>query len=342
MSNAALDVVDLRSDTVTRPTAGMRQAMVSAELGDDVFGDDPTVNRLQDMAAERLNKSFAMFVPSGTMANQIAIALHTRPGDAVVVESGAHPFNYEAGAAAVISGASLIPVSGERGLLSLSSVRGCFHNPDPHIAPVQLVCAEDTANRGGGTVYPLELLDGVARVGREGGAAMHLDGARLFNAAVASGVDVDRRTQAYDTVSICLSKGLGAPVGSLLFGPLEMKERAWRMRKALGGGMRQVGILAAAGLYALEHHVDRLADDHRRCRELGRGLKALGCSVNDPETNMVYVQVPDASSVVDRMKQEGVWAIALSATDIRMVVHLDVDDAGIARAVEAVAKALRG
>jgi threonine aldolase len=327
--------VDLRSDTVTRPTPAMRRAIADAVVGDDVLGDDPTVQRLEAMVAERLGKEAALFTPSGTMANQLAIRCHTRPGDEVLVEAGAHPFNYEAGGAAMISGVQIRTQVGERGMLDPAAVATAFHPDDPHYAPLTLVCVEDTANRGGGTVWPLDRLDAVSAAARSGGAATHLDGARFFNAVVASGVDPARRARGYDTISVCLSKGLGAPVGSLLAGPRDLIHLARRMRKALGGGMRQVGILAAAGVHAMEHHVDRLADDHRRARALAEGLRAAGYAAPAPETNMVYVRVPDGAGWVAGLAERGVRTLTVGPQELRLVTHLDVDDAGIARTLEA-------
>ena len=328
-------LVDLRSDTVTRPTPTMRRAIADAVVGDDVLGDDPTVQRLEALVAERLGKEAALFTPSGTMANQLAIRCHTRPGDEILVEAGAHPFNYEAAGAAMISGVQTRTQSGERGMLDPRAVATAFHPDDPHYAPLTLVCVEDTANRGGGTVWPLDRLDAVSTAARSGGAATHLDGARFFNAVVASGIPAARRARGYDTISICLSKGLGAPIGSLLAGPKDLLHVARRMRKALGGGMRQVGILAAAGLHAMEHHVDRLADDHARAARLAEGLRSAGYEAATPETNMVYVQVPDGATWVAGLAERGVRALTVGPHELRLVTHLDVDDAGIARTLEA-------
>ena len=326
--------VDLRSDTITQPTPAMRRAIYEAEVGDDVFDDDPTVKRLEAMVCERLGMSAALFVPSGTMANQIAVRLNTRPGDEILVESGAHVFYYEAGAAAMLSAVTARTVHGASGHLDPVDCAACFRPIDPHFAPLTLVCVEDTSNRGGGSVYPLETLDALANLAHARGATAHLDGARQFNAAVASGVSIDRRVRAYDTVSICLSKGLGAPVGSVLCFPADWMERARRFRKALGGGMRQSGFLAAAGIYALEHHVDRLADDHDRATALARGLTKAGYTVRPPETNMVYVDVPNAPFAAQTLDARGVRCCATGPETIRLVTHLDVDDAGIRWAVE--------
>ncbi len=327
--------VDLRSDTVTRPTPGMRRAIAAAEVGDDVFGDDALTNRLEAVVAERAGKEAALFVPSGTMANQIALRLHCRPGDEALMEAHAHPFNYEAGGAAMIAGAQIRPIPGERGLLDVGQVAAHFRPENVHFSPVAVLCVEDTANRGGGSVYPLGRLDALGALAHEKGAAAHLDGARLWNAAVASGVPVARRAAAFDTVSLCLSKGLGAPVGSLLCGPKALIGVGRRIRKALGGGMRQTGLLAAAGLYALDHHVDRLAEDHVRAQRLAEGLVSLGFGVVPPETNMVYVTVGDANAAVAQLAAAAVACNAVAADCLRLVTHLDIDDAAVDQALSA-------
>ena len=324
-------IVDLRSDTVTQPTPAMKQAMVDAPLGDDVLGDDPTVQRLEAVMAERTGKEAALFVPSGSMSNLIAITVHTRPGDAVVCHRDCHPYNYEAGGAAVVAGAQLWPVDGPRGLPTLSAVSAAIRGADPHFAPATLLTVEDTANRGGGAVASLADLDALADLAHARGLGTHLDGARIWNAVVASGVPLSRRVQGYDTVSCCFSKGLGAPVGSVWCGPSAMLEHARRVRKLLGGGMRQSGMLAAACLYALEHHVDRLADDHHRAREVAEGLRAAGFAVELPESNMVYVTVEDAPAWQDRLEARGVRCFAVSPDALRLVFHLGVDDAGVSK-----------
>jgi len=330
-----MPVVDLRSDTVTQPTPGMWDAITSAALGDDVLGDDPTVIRLQEMAAERLGTEAAIFTPSGTMANQIAIRTQTQPGDEVLVEGGAHPFNYEGGAPAMISGVQIRTVAGENGILDPADVAGSFRPSDPHFPPLTLVCAEDTANRGGGTPYPIDTLDALCAIAHDRGASAHLDGARLFNAQAASGVSAARRAQHFDTVSICLSKGLGAPIGSLLCGPRDLIHKALWVRKALGGGMRQAGLLAAAGIYAFENNIDRLADDHARAASLAEGLRAAGYTAPPPASNMLYVDVKDGPAAQDLLDAAGVRCLAVSDTALRLVTHLDVDDAGIQHASDA-------
>ena len=327
--------VDMRSDTVTRPTSSMWDAMRSAELGDDVLGDDPTVQALQERAAAMLGKEAALFVPSGTMANQIAIRLHTQPGDSIVMEATAHHFNYEAAGAAMISGVQTRTLPGVDGILDPADVSKAFPKRDPHCSPTRLLTVEDTANRGGGTPHPLATLDALAREAHCRGAATHLDGARLFNAAVATETDVSRRVRDFDTVSICLSKGLGAPVGSVLAGPADLIDRALWIRKALGGGMRQAGVIAAAGLYALEHHVERLSDDHARATRLGQALTELGYPTKPPRSNMLYVTVTDGSEAQSLLESKGVQCLSVSQTELRLVTHLDVDDDGIDRAISA-------
>jgi len=330
-----MTTVDMRSDTVTRPTDAMWDAMRSSELGDDVLGDDPTVQRLEELAADLLGKDAALFTPSGTMANQIAIRLHTQPGDAVLMEAGAHPFNYEGAAAAMISSVQIRPIPGTGGILDHTTLATHFRPPDPHVAPVSLVCVEDTANRGGGTPYPMETLKAVHTISHEHGAATHMDGARLFNAVVATGIDAKGRTEGYDTVAICLSKGLGTPVGSLLVGPEALIHRGRWIRKALGGGMRQAGVLAGAGIYALDHNIERLADDHRRARELAEGLSRHGFAVDSPPSNMLYVDVRNGPQAQDALDALGVRCLAVSDSTLRLVTHLDVDDAGVTRAIAA-------
>lgn len=326
--------VDLRSDTVTRPSPEMLQAMFSAEVGDDVLGDDPNCNALEAEAAALTGKEAALFTPSGTMANQIAIRCWTQPGDEMILESDAHPYHYEAGGAAVISGVQTRLIQGERGLLDPETLFAAIRPYNIHFAQAALVMVENTANRGGGTVYPQEVLQQIGDGCHERGLRVHMDGARVMNAVVASGKSLAQIVAPVDSVSICLSKGLGAPVGSILAGPKDMIFRARKVRKMLGGGMRQAGYIAAAGRYALQHNVERLAEDHRRARDLAAGLNALGLGTRPVETNMVYVKIPGAEAAAERLNAAGVLCFALSDDAIRLVTHLDVDDAGIARAVQ--------
>jgi threonine aldolase len=341
-----MSIIDLRSDTITRPTQAMRKAMMSAEVGDDVFGDDPSVNLLQERAAELLGKEAALFVPSGTMANQVAIRTHTEPGDEIIVESGSHIFLYEGGGFAALSGVSARCVDGEGGLLSAAAVRAAIRPPGglSHFPNTTLVCLENTANRGGGTVYTPDRTQAIAEVARDAGLGLHLDGARMFNAAIALDLPVAALAAPFDSVSFCLSKGLGCPVGSLLVGSSAFIARAHRFRKMFGGGMRQAGILAAAGLYALEHHIVRLADDHRRARRLGEALAdmpGISVALERVVTNMVYIDIKetgrDAASWTEVLQTQGALLVAVSDTELRVVTHLDVDDMGIDRTIDAFA-----
>jgi threonine aldolase len=337
-----LPIVDLRSDTVTRPTPGMREAIATAAVGDDVFDDDPTIHALQDRVAALTGKEKALFVPSGTMGNQAAIRSLTVPGDEVLVERDSHIFNYEAAAAAVMSGVQLRPLPGVRGALDPGQVIAAVRPDDVHAPVSRLLCLENTHHRAGGVVIALAALARTAAAARERGMAVHLDGARLWNAIVASGVEAARWAEPFDTVSMCFSKGLGAPVGSILVGDAEVIARARRARKMFGGGMRQAGILAAACLYALDHHVARLADDHRRARLFAeRAARVPGVRL-DPAavtTNLVFLEFDDpawdSASVVRTLEERGIRISAYGPRTVRVVTHLDVDDAGIERAAAA-------
>jgi threonine aldolase len=339
-----MTIVDLRSDTVTRPTPGMLRAMSEASVGDDVFGDDPSVNRLQDRAADLLGKEAALFVPSGTMANQVAIRTHTEPGDEIIVESDSHIFLYEGGGFAALSGVSARCVPGQRGILAAADVAAAIRPPGglSHFPNTKIIALEDTANRGGGTVYPRDVVDGIRGVADQHGLQLHLDGARMFDAAVAGGITAEEVARPYDTISFCLSKGLGCPVGSLIVGTRPFIDRAHRFRKMFGGGMRQAGFLAAAGLYAFDHHIERLADDHARVRKLADALVASGAfTLASPvATNMAYVDTQGpAQEIVDRAAEAGVLVHAPGPKTIRVVAHLDVDDAGIDRAITVLTRA---
>jgi threonine aldolase len=341
-------LIDLRSDTVTRPTPAMRAAMAAAEVGDDVFGDDPTVNRLQDRLAEMLGKEAALYVPSGTMSNQIAVRLHCQRGDELICESQCHIFNYEQGGAAQLSGVSARAVEGKFGVLDLAQISGLVRADDPHCTPTRLVCLENTHNRGGGRVLPFENVAAICDWARLQNLATHLDGARLFNAVVASGIEAARWAEHFDTVSVCFSKGLGAPVGSALAGPRGLIQKAVRHRKVFGGGMRQAGIIAAAALYALEHHVERLAEDHANARLLGDAIRALpGLELRPPEidTNMVIFHVADelgtAAQFCDELAGRGLLTHPFGPQLVRAVTHLDVGRPDIERACEILADTVR-
>ncbi len=335
--------IDLRSDTVTRPTPAMRAAIAAAEVGDDVYGEDPTVNRLQERVAELAGMEAGLFVASGTMGNQIALCVHLRPGDEVILEAGAHIRLYEGGGLAANAGAQLWPVAGERGILDPAEVERGIHGDDPHYPRSALIAVEDTSNRGGGTVYPLATLDALAALGQRRGVPLHMDGARAWNAVVASGVPLQRRLQGFASVSLCFSKGLGCPVGSVLCGSRDLIRQAARARKRLGGGMRQAGLLAAAALYALDHHRERLADDHARARRLAEGLAQIpGVSISKlPQTNLLYVGVPDGPGWSAALRAEGVLCNPTGPAELRLVTHLDVSDADVEAALQAFARVAR-
>jgi len=328
-------VVDLRSDTVTRPTAAMREAMACADVGDDVFGDDPTVNALQERIAALLGKEAALFVTSGTQGNLTAVMSHCQRGDEVICGQQAHTYRYEAGGAAVLGSVQPQPVAHQPdGTLALADIEAAIKPDDAHFARTRLLALENTL---GGKALPLAYLDDAAALARRHGLATHLDGARLFNAAVKLGVAARELARPFDTVSVCFSKGLGAPVGSALVGPREVIARARRWRKMLGGGLRQAGILAAAALHALDHHVERLADDHALAQRLAEALQGIpGLSVEPPQTNMVFVEARGerAAGLAAHLASRGV--LATGARTLRFVTHLDVDAAGIDRAVAAV------
>ena len=309
--------------------------MAEAEVGDDVFGEDPTVNRLEARVAELLGKEAAVFVPSGSMANQVAIRVATQPGDEVIMEADAHPFHYEAGGAAVISGVTIRLVQGSGGVLNPDDVAAAIRAPNVHHAPARLLSVENTSNRGGGRVTPVATCARLAGVAHAGGLLAHLDGARLWNAHVASGEPLAAFAAPFDLVNVCFSKGLGAPVGSMWTGPRAMVEKARRVRKMLGGGMRQVGILAAAADYALTHHVARLSGDHARAHALAATLASAGYALEaQPETNILFFRVANAPAFVERMREQGVLAIAMTDVRVRLVTHLDFGDAELGRAAE--------
>jgi len=330
-----LTTIDLRSDTVTRPTAAMRAAMAAAEVGDDVYGEDPTLNLLQERAAILLGKEAALFVASGTMGNQVALAAATRPGDVVLAGAGSHILLWEAGAPWALWGVQVESLPGG-GLFDAAALRRALPPDDVHSAPARLVSLENTHNRAGGRVFPLEQVKDVAAAARDAGLALHLDGARIFNASVATGTPVADFAAPFDTVTFCFSKGLGAPAGSIVCGDAQTVRRMHRARKMLGGGMRQAGILAAAALHALEHHVERLADDHENARRLALGLEARGFRVDPaPETNIVMFAVVDDEGFVRAARERDLLVSSLEEGLIRAVTHLDVSgddiDAALAR-----------
>jgi threonine aldolase len=335
------EILDFRSDTITRPTPGMRAAMASAEVGDDVFGDDPTVNRLQRIIAERLGKEAAVFVASGTMSNLIAVRIHCKPGDELICELGCHIYNYEQGGYAQINGVSARPVQGENGVMKLDQLVDLIRPANAHYVRTRLVTLENTHNRGGGKIQPYSIAEDICRWARTNGLRTHLDGARLFNAVEATGIEAPRWAEHFDTVSVCFSKGLGAPVGSALCGPKELIAEAVRHRKVLGGGMRQAGVLAAAALYALDNHIERLAEDHDNARRLAQGIqniKNIRLMSEQIDTNMIFFRVDPAWGTAEdfseKLKTQGLLMLATSPTNIRAVTHLDVNADDVDRAIE--------
>jgi threonine aldolase len=340
--------VNLYSDTQTRPTEGMRRAIAAAEVGDEQRGLDPTVNALQERVAELLGQDAALFLPSGTLCNEIAIRLHIRPGgDEILLGHDTHPLRFEGGAPAALSGAVMTVVEGEAGMFTPEALDAAIraHPPGDRYAPrPRLVCVEQPTNMGGGRVWPLAQVQAVLAVARGHGLRAHLDGARLLNAAVASGVDAAGWASGFDSAWVDFTKGLGAPVGACLAGSAELIAEAWRWKQMLGGAMRQAGIIAAAGLYALDHHVERLADDHRRARRLADGLARLlpGVEIDaaSVETNIVIFAVPDAPAFCAALARADVVMLPLDTTRVRAVTHLDVDDAAIEQALTAAEEAL--
>jgi len=341
-------LVDLRSDTVTRPTPAMRRAMAEAEVGDDVYGEDPTVRRLEEKAAELLGFEAALFVPSGTMGNQIAVRLLARPGEEAVVDERSHIFNYEMAAMADLSGVLARPVRSSSGFPAAADIEAALR-PDIYYMPrTGLITWENTHNMAGGTIAPEEATRALLDLARRHRIPAHLDGARIFNAATALGVPAARLTAGFTTAMTCLSKGLGAPVGSLLASDRDRIAEARRVRKRLGGGMRQAGVLGAAGLICLEHMIGRLPEDHARARRLAERLGAVSGLRTRPEqveTNILMVEVAragwDAPRLVEALKREGVLALAVDPARVRMVTHYDVTDEGVERAIAAAERALR-
>jgi threonine aldolase len=320
--------IDLRSDTITRPTKEMTEAMWQAEVGDDVFAEDPTINALQAKAAEIFGHEAALFCPSGTQTNQIAIGCHTAPGDELICSEMAHVYLYEGGGIAWNSGVSVRTVRADRGIITAQHLEGQINPPDAHYARTSLVCIENTVNKGGGAVYTLEQMRDVQTFCRNNGLALHLDGARIFNALVATGDNPKDYGQCFDSISVCLSKGLGAPVGSLLIGSKEFIRKAHRRRKTMGGGMRQAGFLAAAGLYALDHHVDRLMIDHLHAKGLAQTLSELDWvkEVTQVDTNIVIFEIADrlnSTEAVQKLSEAGIYCFAFGQHKLRFVTHLD-------------------
>lgn len=328
-------MIDLRSDTFTLPTPAMRQAMFNAPLGDDVFGEDPSINELQQQASKLFGMEAALFCPSGTMTNQIAVNVHTRPGDEIICHEYSHIYNYEGGGVAFNSGCQMRFISGNQGLINADQVRSLINNPnDLHAATTSLVAVENTCNKGGGSCYDFEELEKIAGVCKQHDLKFHIDGARLWNAMVVNNESPKQYGAIFDSISICLSKGLGCPVGSLLLGSKAFIAKALRVRKKFGGGMRQAGMLAAAGSYALQHHIERLADDHQKAQLLKDAL--LNCawikSVDPVQTNIVIFYLHenrDQQDFLERLKAEDILIIGMGQGKLRFVTHYDVSDAQI-------------
>ncbi len=335
-------MIDLRSDTVTKPTPAMREAMLAAPVGDDVFGEDPSIAALEAEAAELFGMEAGLFCPSGTMTNQIAVKVHTQPGQEVICHAYSHVFNYEGGGIAFNSGCQVRPVDGPQGKMQAPAVRAALQNPlDPHAAPSRLLVAENTTNKGGGACYDLSELEELQQLAQEAGLAFHLDGARIWNALVAKKQEPAAYGRLFDSISVCLSKGLGCPVGSLLLGSKNFIEKGRFVRKKMGGGMRQAGILAAAGRYALRHHRERLAEDHEKAQRLKTAL--LNCAwvekVEPVETNIVIFALKEgksASAFSESLQAQGILHTKMGPNKLRFVAHLDVSS----EEIEAVASVL--
>jgi threonine aldolase len=340
--------IDLRSDTVTKPTPGMRAAMSAAEVGDDVFHEDPTINKLEERVAALLGKEAAVYVPSGTMSNQIGVKTHTQPGDELICETHCHIYNNEAGGPAALSGVTCRTFEGDFGILDITQLDGKIRPNNEHHVRTRLVCLENTHNRGGGRVYPLEKIQAISAWTHANNLALHLDGARLWNAAVATGISLAEWCKPFDSVSVCFSKGLGAPVGSALCGSKEFITRARRVRKMFGGGMRQAGVLAAACVYALENHIERLAEDHRNAQVIAQAIAdtpGLRLTPPEVETNLVWFEcdpeLGTAAQIEAALRQHGVLVYATGRNVMRACAHLDVSAAQAEQAAETIRKAAR-
>ena len=338
-------MIDLYSDTRTTPTPAMRRAIAEAEVGDEQSGLDPTVNALCERVADLLGKEAAVYLPSGTMCNEIAYRVHCRPGDEIILDRTAHGINFEAGGPAALAGAVVHPLDGDRGRFTVEQVRAAVRAPSRYAPRSRVVSIEQTSNLGGGAVWPVEQMRAICEFAAEQGLATHMDGARLMNAAVASELDATDHAAPFDTVWLDFSKGLGAPVGAVLAGSAAFIDEAWRLKQQMGGAMRQAGIIAAACLYALDHHVERLAQDHANARRLAEGLAEIPNVVLDPkqvETNLVFFDLAtsNAAEVEERLQAEGVRIGAMSDQQMRAVTHLGVDGDDIERALQAVAAVL--
>ncbi len=322
-------VIDLRSDTVTKPTEGMLKAMMNAKVGDDVFGEDPSINELEQLSAAMFGMEAGLFCPSGTMTNQIAIKCHTQPGDEVICDESSHVYQYEGGGIAFNSGASVKLLYGDRGRIRAEQVSAAINADDNHKPHTSLVCLENTSNRGGGSCYELNEIKKIKEVCKENHLAFHLDGARLWNALIAKNETPKHYGGLFDSISICLSKGLGCPVGSVLIGKNDFIKKAKRIRKVFGGGMRQAGFLAAAGIYALKNNMDRLKEDHDHAKEIGNAIanSKIAKTVLPIETNIIIFQtngLNTASQIVEQLKQQNILCYAIAPDRVRFVIHLDI------------------
>lgn len=336
-------MIDLRSDTVTKPTEEMREAMFKAEVGDDVYGEDPTVNQLEELAAAVLGKEAALFVTSGTQGNQIAVLTHAKPGDEMIIEAEAHIFYYEAGAVSALAGVQTRTISGYKGQMPIDAIRKAIRDEDIHLPKTSLIALENTHNRAGGAILPLEYMREVYQLAQSKGIPIHLDGARVFNASVALGVDVKELTQYVDTVQVCLSKGLSAPMGSVLAGPKEWIHQARKWRKRLGGGMRQAGFMAAPGIISLTKMVNRLAEDHQRAKQLALGLQqieGIKIDVEGVQTNIVLFDVQltgmTAKEFLAVLKEKGILGSAFGEYLIRLTTHREITDHDIEQTLETI------
>lgn len=332
-------MIDYRSDTVTKPTPGMLDAMMRAKTGDDVFGEDPSINELESMSASMFGMEAGLYCPSGTMTNQIAIRCHTQPGDEVICDENAHIYQYEGGGIASNSGASVKLLNGDYGRISAEQVKTAINPDDVHRANSRLVALENTSNRGGGSCYDFSEVEKIRELCNTYGLSLHLDGARLWNALVAKKETPKQYGETFDSISICLSKSLGCPVGSVLLGDRKFIQKARRVRKVFGGGMRQAGFLAAAGIYALQHHIERLSEDHIHARQLAETLqsKKWVATVLPVETNIVIFELKEKNSapaMVDRLKEKGILSYAITPSRVRLVVHLDITPAMLKQTLE--------
>lgn len=334
-------IIDLRSDTVTKPTAGMLEAMMKAPVGDDVFGEDPSVNQLEAMAADLFGMEAALFCATGTMSNQVAIKVHTQPGDEVICDKTAHVYQYEGGGIAANSGAQVRLLEGNNGRITVEQVAAAINPDDVHKARTSLVCIENTSNRGGGACYDLNELQAIRELCNRHNLQLHLDGARLFNALVARKETPRQYGEVFHSISVCLNKGLGCPIGSILIGKRDFIKKARRVRKVFGGGMRQAGYMAACGIYALKNHVDRLEEDHRHAKQIAEALskKEFTGNILPVETNILIFEIKppyQPQEIVNKMKEQNVLTIPISSTQIRMVTHLDISQAMVQKTIEVI------